>query len=365
MAAQIPPWLDVSPNSFLAATESGDRAGESQRATDIGVDQFQQQEQQRAISQAAAIAQENQRLQQIQKAAAVNAQVTQQKNQNDFLIKMQQDNVLSAYRQSQLGFQKDQLAQQAAEAASKFQQSATKEGDIRSDAQAKLKAQADAKADAKAAIEQNLQRKNQAESYKIQAGAKLTLAGQLRGQALGEQDAAKKQKLNDDAQKLADEAVSLNQQAAQALVSTDAALPLAGNPPPPPGTPTQGGAITATNPPKAGIQAHSLPSQPKPLTVDEIKTILAGANNSNPNNNKLAPPPPNVSPLEHPDGVGVPDMFPHPGQPGQLQFMRKPAAESQKPSSSDISYLVAHPELKAKFDAKFGAGASDDILQSM
>jgi hypothetical protein len=37
-------------------------------------------------------------------------------------------------------------------------------------------------------------------------------------------------------------------------------------------------------------------------------------------------------------------------------------SQMAKPTQDDISYLVAHPELKSKFESKFGAGSADQYL---
>ena len=83
-----------------------------------------------------------------------------------------------------------------------------------------------------------------------------------------------------------------------------------------------------------------------------------------------------ASELKQPSAPALPNApqgFASPPQGGPMQpLVASPTSApdpllqdntiSQKPTSSDVSYLASHPEAKAKFEARFGVGSADKYL---
>ncbi|MEI7985583.1 MAG: hypothetical protein WCI55_08135 [Armatimonadota bacterium] len=107
--AELPPWLNVGPQNFLSAAESGARAGQNAASMAIQQQQFAQQQ-----------AARQQELQEAQKNLLMERQASQQQHQQDFLYKMQQDNIANQYKAMTLNQAHDQSLVANAQAAQKF-----------------------------------------------------------------------------------------------------------------------------------------------------------------------------------------------------------------------------------------------------
>ena len=121
--ANLPPWLDVTPSSFVQAREAGDQMGlqrarlgqegalESARINQQGALAMAQLHQS-AAQAAASLAQKQQELEAGQKQTAVEFQAAQETAKQNFMLRQTQDAVLNAYRQAQIGLGKQRVQQE-------------------------------------------------------------------------------------------------------------------------------------------------------------------------------------------------------------------------------------------------------------
>jgi len=107
--AELPPWLNVGPQNYLAATEAGGKAGQNAASMAIQQQQFAQQQ-----------AAKQQELQEAQKNLLMERQASQQQHQQDFLYKMQQDNIANQYKAISLQQTHDESLVANSQAAQKF-----------------------------------------------------------------------------------------------------------------------------------------------------------------------------------------------------------------------------------------------------
>jgi len=110
----LPPWLDVTPSSFVQAGQEGANAGIASAHLQQSADQHSAQlgmEAQRLRQQGAA---EAARLSQQEHLAMMEAQARKEIADQDFQRQQQKQLITNAYRQSQLGLEKSRLEQKQA-----------------------------------------------------------------------------------------------------------------------------------------------------------------------------------------------------------------------------------------------------------
>lgn len=130
--AVIPPWLNVSPSDFAASARAGLAAGQSGaeealrlreqgRESDVRASLEAQAQANQAAASVRSAALESQRLQQQKLLAGMETQAREQQAQRDFLLKQQQQKILDAYRQSEIGLRQSELDRSLADNAAKYQ----------------------------------------------------------------------------------------------------------------------------------------------------------------------------------------------------------------------------------------------------
>jgi hypothetical protein len=291
--AGIPPWLETGGSQgFLGAAESGTQSG-------IQIGEFQQQEKQRALAQAAATAAEHAKLDQTQKIADMDSNLTQERIKSDFLKSMTATNAAQEYRKLQIGLQKDKLSQQAQEASQKFAQSQAREQDVHQDNVSKID-------DAHAKMQHSFLQNQVVIAQKDVQNAQAALAAASDKSETGDATMTLKRAQNKLTQKAKDYTAF-----GQTLQNPAAPVQRASQPP----AQASGGLPDLTGVPAPNVGAPATPIPPQ-------------------------------------------------GQPAQPMPAPQQAAKA-KPSPADIGYLAGHPELKDKFNARFGDGAAESILQQL
>lgn len=107
--ASIPPWLDVSPASFVGAAESGRRL--QQGDEQIGLEH--QRLAQSAQQAAAELGMQQQELAAKQKQQAIDNQISQEQLKNQFLRTQTQQSITQAYHDALIGLGQDRITEQA------------------------------------------------------------------------------------------------------------------------------------------------------------------------------------------------------------------------------------------------------------